>query len=297
MKRISRGQLGNIRIPIPSDSTEQTQIAQYLDHQCAIIDALIEKKEKLIELLKEKRQSIINEAVTKGLNPKAKMKDSGIEWLGEIPEDWEVKKIKQVADVFGRIGYRGYTTEDIVSHGEGAITISPSNMKGDFMTFEDSTYLSWAKYEESPEIKIFNDDVLMVKTGSTYGKIGIVKELTERATINPQVLVFKDLKIHPDFFFNILRTPLVQYQVETNVIGSTIPTISQAKILNFAILVPTKDEMDSIVSFIHTTSNKLDNLCHLVQVQIEKLKEYRQSIISEAVTGKVDVRNWEPQNN
>ena len=97
--------------------------------------------------------------------------------MGEIPEHWEVKRIRHVAQIFGRIGYRGYKTTDLVPKGEGAITISPSNMKAYHMEYENCTYLSWEKYEESPEIMIYNDDILFVKTGSTYGKVSFVENL------------------------------------------------------------------------------------------------------------------------
>ena len=287
------GKITNLGICVPNTFAEQTSITNFLDHQTSIIDTIISKKEKLIELLKEKRQAVINEAVTKGLDSTAKMKDSGVEWLGEIPEGWEVVKLKKIANAYGRIGYRGYTTEDIVENGKGAITISPSNMKGDFMTFENCTYLNWNKYEESPEIKIFNKDILMVKTGSTYGKIGLVKDLSEKATINPQLLVLKDIKINSEYLFNLMRTPFIQYQVETNVVGSTIPTISQTKILNFQLPIPPLDQVDKIVEYMNQSMNNIDLTVQMVFSQIEKLKEYRQSLISEAVTGKIDVRDWE----
>jgi type I restriction enzyme S subunit len=290
---ISSSNLLSIAVPFPS-TMEQTKIAQYLDHQTAIIDQLIQQKEKLIELLKEKRQAVINEAVTKGLDPNAKMKDSGIQGVEKIPNHWSVKRLKQIANAFGRIGYRGYTTSDIVSQGEGAITISPSNLKGDYMTFEDSTYITWEKYTESPEIQIFNNDVLMVKTGSTYGKIGFVQNLNEKATINPQLLVFKKITISPEYLFNLLRTPLIKNQIETNVIGSTIPTMSQTKILNFKVVVPPYSEIEDILAYIKNSMINIDKLNSLILIQIEKLKEYRQSIISEAVTGKIDVRDWQP---
>lgn len=285
--------IGGIYCPIPSIQ-EQSQIAQYLDHQTNLIDQLITKKENLVQLLQEQRQAIINEAVTKGLDPNVKMKDSGIEWLGEIPEEWQVKRLKNISKIYGRIGYRGYTVNDIVNEGEGAITISPSNMKGDYMQFDNCTYLSWEKYEESPEIKINNNDILMVKTGSTYGKVGIVKKLERKATINPQIVVLKNLKINADFLFNLMRTPLFQNQVELDVIGSTIPTIAQSKILDFIILEPPTDKVNQIVKFIEKESSVLDKLISKTKLQINKLKEYRQSIISEAVTGKIDVRDWQP---
>lgn len=276
---------------------EQTQIAAFLDYKTNLIDATIEKKKRLIELLKEKRQAVINEAVTKGLNPNPPMKDSGVEWLGEIPEHWEVTRLKQIAEAFGRIGYRGYTTEDIVGEDEGAITISPSNMKGNYMTFESCTYISWEKYEESPEIKIYNDDILMVKTGSTYGKVGIVKDLYKKATINPQLLVLKNVKVNPDYLYNLLRTNYMQYQVETNVIGSTIPTISQTKILNFSLPLPPNDEIEEIMNYIQNQMNIIDKAIKMIETQIKKVQTYRQSLISEAVTGKIDVREWQIDNN
>jgi type I restriction enzyme S subunit len=289
---VSISTIRNFHSTFPSIE-EQTAIASFLDYKTNLIDVTIEKKKRLIELLKEKRQAVINEAVTKGLNANAPMKDSGIEWLGEIPEHWKVVRLKQIADAFGRIGYRGYTTEDIVGEDEGAITISPSNMKGDYMTFENCTYISWNKYEESPEIKIYNDDILMVKTGSTYGKVGVVKDLNNKATINPQVLVLKNVKVNPDYLYNLLRTNYMQYQVETNVIGSTIPTISQTKVLNFSLPLPPNDEIELIMIFIQNQMDLIDKMRKKIEIAIEKLQTYRQSLISEAVTGKIDVRDWE----
>ncbi|MEZ4884525.1 MAG: restriction endonuclease subunit S [Chitinophagales bacterium] len=117
--------------------SEQTAIAHFLDTKTSKIDTAIAQKEKMIALLQERQQIIIQNAVTKGLDPTAKMKDSGVEWIGEIPEGWEVTKLKQICKVFGRIGFRGYTTSDLVAKGEGAITISPSNIQGDDYNFDE----------------------------------------------------------------------------------------------------------------------------------------------------------------
>ncbi|MFM5985051.1 MAG: hypothetical protein ACKO9I_06970, partial [Sphaerospermopsis kisseleviana] len=100
-------------------------------------------------------------------------KDSGVEWLGEIPEHWEICKLKRRVSIFGRIGFRGYTIQDIVLEGEGAITLSPSNILDGKINYSNLTYLSWDKYYESPEIQVFNKDILFVKTGSTIGKVAI----------------------------------------------------------------------------------------------------------------------------
>jgi type I restriction enzyme S subunit len=217
------------------------------------------------------------------------MKDSGVEWIGEIPEGWEVKRLKGLCKAFGRIGFRGYTTSDLVSEGEGAITISPSNIKEEFMTFEKCSYLSWNKYDQSPEIQIFENDVLMVKTGSTFGKIGIVKNLPEKATINPQLLVLKEIQIDAEYFYTLLKTSLVQYQVQTEVIGSTIPTISETKILNFKVAIPPPKEMEEIVSYNKNVNSKFAIAISLKEQEIEKLKEYKATLINSAVTGKIKV--------
>ncbi len=269
--------------------SEQTAIASFLDRKTALIDQAITIKKQQIELLKERRQILIHKAVTRGLNPNVKMKDSGVEWIGEIPEGWEVKRLKELCKAYGRIGFRGYTTSDLVGEGEGAITISPSNIKEEFMTFEKCSYLSWEKYYESPEIQIKEDDILMVKTGSTYGKIGIVKNLPLQATINPQLLVLKEIKINPNYFYSLLKTHIVQTQVETNVIGSTIPTISETRIMNFKVQIPMINEIEEIVIYTNDLNLKFDAAISLKEQEIERLKEYKATLINGAVTGKVKV--------
>ena len=214
----------NMLMPV-IDISEQTAIANYLDSATAKIDEAIAQQQKMIDLLNERKQIIINNAVTKGLNPDAPMKDSGVEWIGEIPEHWEIKKLKHVCQAFGRIGFRGYSTTDLVDEGEGCITLSPSNMRDGKMQYGRCTYLSWEKYEESPEIKVFNGDILFVKTGSTYGKSSIVEDLPLEATINPQLLVFKNFTCNNMFLANVLQSTAIKTQVEISVIGGTIPTI------------------------------------------------------------------------
>lgn len=290
-KELGSFELKNLFLIRPSVN-EQNAIANFLDYKTAKIDRFISKKKQLIKLLNEQKAGIINHAVTKGLDVNAKMKPSGIEWLGDIPEHWEVRKLKGICNAFGRIGFRGYKTTDLVNQGEGAITISPSNMKYDFMTFEKCTYLSWGKYEESPEIKIFNDDIIMVKTGSTYGKVGIVKNLEQEATINPQLLVLKNVKINPNYLYLLLKSNLIQSQVNTEVIGSTIPTISQTKILNFNLITPPDEEIEGILIYIEKETTILNKAIATIEKEIALVQEYRTALIAEAVTGKIDVREY-----
>lgn len=290
INQLTSDTLNNMFISIPSEKKEQTAIANYLDRKTAEIDALIADKKRLLELYEEEKTAIINQSVTKGIDPNAKMKGSGIEWLGEIPEHWEVKRIRHVAKIFGRIGYRGYKTTDLVAKGEGAITISPSNMKNYFMDFSDCSYLSWEKYEESPEIMINEGDILFVKTGSTYGKSSLVENLPEKATINPQIIVIKEIQCNNSLLWHIIKSEYTQFQVEGTVVGGTIPTISQAKINNYEFAItPDEKEQQEIVDFIKTECTRIDAKMAKTKKLIELLTEYRTALISEVVTGKVKV--------
>lgn len=280
--------------PLP----DQTAIAHFLDDKTEKIDRAVSIKEKQIALLKERRQIIIQELVTgkkvwneakQAWEKPEKTIDSGVEWIGEIPEEWEVKRLKQITETYGRIGFRGYSTSDLVDKDEGAITISPSNIKGDFMLFDKCTYLSWKKYHESPEIKVYKDDVLIVKTGSTFGKVGIASNLTEKATINPQLLVFKNIEVENDFFYEILNSIHIQTQVNQEIIGSTIPTISENKILNMKAIFPPKESEKQIVDNINKLKSKYNKLVTIKEIEIEKLKEYKASLVNDVVLGRVKV--------
>ncbi len=278
----------NMLIPV-LDISEQTAIANYLDSATAKIDEAIAQQQKMIDLLNERKQIIINNAVTKGLNHDVPMKDSGVDWIGEIPEHWEIKKLKHVCQAFGRIGFRGYSTTDLVDEGEGCITLSPSNMRDGKMQYGRCTYLSWEKYEESPEIKVFNGDILFVKTGSTYGKSSIVEDLPLEATINPQLLVFKNFTCNNMFLANVLQSTAIKTQVEISVIGGTIPTISQQKILNYVFPFPTEDEQYAIVEYVESKSAPINSAIKAAEKQISLLQERKQIIINDVVTGKVKV--------
>lgn len=270
---------------------EQTQIANYLDHKTTQIDNLISKKERLIELLQEERTAIVNQAVTKGINPNVPMKDSGIEWLGEIPEHWEEARIKNVANIIGRIGFRGYTTEDLVEEGEGVISLSPSNIKNQNLVLEKCTYLSWEKYHESPEIKIYPNDILLVKTGSTIGKTAIVFEGTPEMTLNPQLVVLKDVQLQSKFLYFLMISNYFQGYFDVYTAGGSTPAISQEKINNFKIAFPEETEQKTIVDNLERMEIRITDLIEKYRTEIELLKEYKIALISEVVTGKVDVRD------
>ena len=211
-------------------------------------------------------------------------KDSGVAWIGEVPKHWEVCKLKHYSQVFGRIGFRGYNQTDLVNEGEGAITLSPSNMQNGILNYDKCSYLSWKKYYESPEIMIYNDDVLFVKTGSTYGKISYVADLPMEATINPQIVVFKNIKGNNKYLYYLLSNDIVQMQVSLTVGGSTIPTLSQESILNYIVPLAPKVEQTAIATYLDTHCAKIDNLISIQQKRIALLQELKQSVITHAVT-------------
>jgi type I restriction enzyme, S subunit len=268
---------------------EQKLISRYLDKTTEQIDKLIDKIQKKIELLKEQRMSLINQYVTKGLNPNMKMKDSSSKLIKHIPLHWIKTKIKYVAEIFGRIGYRGYTIEDIVDEADGVITISPGNIFEDKFSIKNSTYLSWEKYFESPEIQIFTNDIVIVKTGSTIGKSSIIPESVPEMTINPQLIVLKNLKVNPKFLYYQTLCKFVKDSFYVEQTGSSTPTISQEKIKDFSILETSIQEQKEIVSFLDKETKLIDNTLSNEKKRIDLLKEHRQCLIFEVVTGKIKV--------
>ena len=191
--------------------------------------------------------------------------------LGWIPEGWEECCLKDITTIFGRIGFRGYTKEDIVQKNEGAISLSPTNIKNERICYDDNTYISNFKYEESPEIKIYDDDIIFVKTGSSYGKSAIIKNLPQKATINPQLIVFKDIKINRNILFNILNTNSFNRFLQKIVVAGAIPTLSQEQIYKYSITLPTKKEQEKIAEILSAWDDGIETLEKLIE-QKEILK-------------------------
>ncbi|HEY9278383.1 MAG TPA: restriction endonuclease subunit S [Methylotenera sp.] len=287
---INQETIVSLRIPAPC-LDDQTDIAAFLDRETGKLDTLIAKQEQLIELLQEKRLAIISHAVTKGLNPDVTMKDSGVKWLGMVPSSWSLIPFKYIVTLAGRIGFRGYTTEDLVEDGEGAITLSPSNLINGQVITDKCTYISWHKYNESPEIQVKYGDVIMVKTGSTYGKVAMVRNPNMLpSTINPQLVIFKNIQSDKTFLYYLLSSTRVQAEIEVSNTGSTIPTMTQETIGNIRIALPTSSEQVNISSYLDYETAKIDILIDKAKRSIELAKEHRSALISAAVTGKIDVR-------
>ncbi|MEA1952852.1 MAG: restriction endonuclease subunit S [Campylobacterota bacterium] len=293
ISQLSTEQISPYRLVLPPLQEQQT-IANYLDTATAKIDTLIAKQTKLIELLKEKRQALISSAVTKGLDSSVAMKDSGVEWLGEIPEHWEVSRVKFHANIKGRIGFRGYTKEDLVEKEEGALVLGASEMNNNAqVVLKSPQYITWHKYYESPEIILKKNDILFVQRGSTVGKVAYIDYEIEEATINPSLVVLKQIKLEEAYLKYFLMSDIIKSIVKVQTSNTAIPMISQEQIGNYILSKPHKTEQQAIANYLDDKTSKIDTLISKSIKAIDLLKEKRTALISSAVTGKIDVREVE----
>ena len=244
--------------------------------------------ESLYSLYKVKKKEIEESGVLKGRkqkNVKIVQPDS-IPY--SIPDNWRWICLDDIAEIFGRIGFRGYTKNDIVEKGKGAITISPSNILDNGSTsFESCTYLSWEKYEESPEIMIEENDVIIVKTGSSYGKCGIVSNLSEKATINPQIAVLKYVLCDKHYLNFVLNSSMARKQYEEFVVGAAIPTFSQEKLANLIMPLPPLAEQKRIVEKLYNVLEQIDIIDTLQQQYESDLSVLKGKIIDAGIRGKL----------
>jgi type I restriction enzyme S subunit len=288
---ITANELSNIKIPLPKIDV-QTTIANFLDQKTAQIDRTIAKKERLIELLEEERKAIINHAVTKGINPNVKLKPSGIEWMGDIPEHWEKTLLKYHISVKARIGWKGLKADEYVEEGYGFI--ATPNIKTDAIDFESINYITEERYFESPEIMLEIGDILLAKDGSTLGIVNLVKSLPIPSTVNSSIAVLRiyDKKhLFPEYIRFFLESDYTQNVITILKTGMGVPHLFQADIVNFKLLIPPINEQKIICQTINVELKLNREIKDKIDSEIKLLKEYRQALIFEAVTGKIDVRN------
>lgn len=286
---VSQEQVKNFKIFIPSFK-EQQKIATFLDRETIKLDKLVEMKEQLIELLKEKRQAIITQAVTKGIDRNAPMKNSGIEWLGVVPNHWKVSKLGYEYRVKARLGWKGLKASEYVD--DGYIFLSTPNIKDHEIDFKNVNYITEARYLESPEIMLEPGDVLLAKDGSTLGIANVIRELPSPATVNSSIAVLRARKkAHSIYLYYFLRSNYMQHIIQRFKDGMGVPHLFQRDINKFDILVPPFEEQKRIADYLDKQTLNINNVIDKLNEQITKIKEYRQSLISAAVTGKIDVRD------
>ena len=282
-KEISIKNFGNVSLPLPP-LPEQQRIADFLDTKCGILDRTIDAVSRQIEDLEKYKKALITKTVTKGIckkgEPERAMKDSGVEWIGKVPEEWNVKPFKALA---GMKGSSEYTARDIVDEGKGAILLSPSNINDNELNLSKRTYISQKKYDKSTT-KIQRGDLLFTKTASV-GKC-VIYDSDEPAMPNPQLVVLKNIKCLPKFLYYSMVSDVMQAPTKMYVYGSVIPTISQLNLGRIKIPVPSPEEQQQIADYLDEKCKNIDNRVQKRKQQLEWLKEYKKSLIFDYVTGK-----------
>lgn len=265
---------------------EQHQIVQFLDEKTEIIDKLISTKERKIDLLKEQRTSLINQVITKGLDPNVKMKYSGVEWIGEIPEHWNISKFKY--DTFTPVQYGlNISGDKYKEEGIRFIRITDLTEEGELI-LEDGKYLD--EIEVPKEFFLNKYDVLFCRSGHTVGKSYLHLQ-DGKYTSGGYLVRFNFGNYYQSkFIFYLGKTSFYWDWIKLNSVVSTIENVNGDKYQNFQYPKPSNEEQQQIVNYLETITKEIDDLVSLEQRKIEVLKEYRQSLISEVITGKIDVR-------
>ncbi len=290
MQNLSQGQLLSfdfLYMPV----AEHRAIAAFLDQETGKIDALVAEQERLMALLKEKRQAVISHAVTKGLDANAPMKRSGVEWLGDVPAHWEVRRVKTVS-TFITSGPRGWS--DRVGE-EGSLFIQSGDLDDALeVDFAGAKRVQTNGDAEAPRTQLYNGDVVVCITGAKTGNVALCAVVPEAAYINQHLCLIRPANnILPKFLGILLKSKLGQNHFEISQYGLK-QGLSLEDVRDAPVFLPPIAEQLAIVSYLHAQTSKLDTLNSEAERAITLLKERRAALISAAVTGKIDVRGLVP---
>lgn len=287
---INQEKVASLRIPAPNVK-DQTQIANFLDHETTKIDHLIEKQQQLIELLKEKRQAVISHAVTKGLDPNVPMKDSGVEWLGEVPEHWNVIAISKITNKITN-GYVGPTRDILVP--EGVPYVQATHIKKGKVSFDNAYFVREKWSNEHAKSILKQGDVLIVQTGAGTGDIGLVSANEEGFNCHALIILqSKQNLMIGSYLAYVLQSDYgysTLYSIRT---GGMHPHLNCGEVQFVKVPVPSCNEQEQIVKFIAKHLERYDLLIQKQENAIQLMQERRTALISAAVTGKIDVRHWQ----
>jgi type I restriction enzyme S subunit len=272
--------------PIP----EQLEIVQYLDEKTELIDKLISTKKQKIELLKHQRTSLINEVITKGLDPKVKMKNSGVEWIGDIPQHWDRKKIKNLSSIISKGTTPSTIGKEVLDEGEIRY-LKSENIVDNSISDLPRFFIDKETNEILKRSMLIKGDILFVIAGASIGKTCILSEEFSPSNTNQAVSFIRLYENENNkFVWYWLISSKIQEQMWVVSVQSAQPNLSMENLGNFFIPYPPTYEQDKIVEFLDIRTKEIEDLISMEQNKIELLKEYRQSIISEVITGKIDVR-------
>lgn len=268
---------------------EQKRIADFLDTKCNEIDALIADIQTQIETLEQYKKSIITEVVTKGLNPDVEMKDSGIEWIGNIPKDWDKSKLGYECYIRARLGWKGLKAEEYVD--EGYAFISAFNIQNSKLVWSPLNFITRERYEESPEIMLSVGDVLLVKDGAGVGKCARIDELPygETAPNSSLAVISTFEKLDYRYLYYYLNCSIFTNFVNRLLNGMGVPHLTQEVTKGIYILLPSVLEQQKISDYLDDKCSEVDRIIKDKQKQLKILTDYKKSLIFEYVTGKREV--------
>ena len=289
--------VGDIKVALPKSQSDIYKIIEFLDHETAKIDHLIEKQQQLIELLKEKRQAVISHAVTKGLDPNVLMKDSGVAWLGEVPEHWKIAPIKRIIKLMEQGKSPECENIPAISDQWGVLKTSCVN-NGVFHANQNKALPENIKPHIQYQVKA--GDVLMSRASGSINLIGSVALVPENVQDN-LLLSDKIFRIHLSkdcdsrFFTLLLATPYMRTLIERAISGAEgmANNITKTAILEFISAIPPLDEQVQLVLYLNQKIETFNSLIEKSSRAIQLMQERRTALISAAVTGKIDVRNWQ----
>jgi len=300
IKESGNGKLNTIRMRIPMDKfgslfipvapiDEQRRIADFLDAKCAEIDALTADIQTQIDTLEQYKRSIITETVTKGLNPNAEMKDSGIQGVGKTPSHWKTTRLCYECYIRARLGWRGLKADEYVE--EGYAFISAFNIQNGKLVWTPLNYITKERFDESPEIKLHSGDVLIVKDGAGVGKCARVDDLPMGGTTpNSSIAVITPSKnLNYRYVCYYLQSAVFNNFVLLLYNGMGVPHLTQEVMSKIKILVPPLKEQMVISDYLDAKCTEIDAVVETKKAQLATLDEYKKSLIFEYVTGKKEV--------
>lgn len=268
---------------------EQDAIVRYLDTATSEIDKAIAMQQKMIDLLNERKQIIIQNAVTKGLDENVEMKESGVEFVNEIPHNWSTRRLKFSAWIRARLGWKGLKASEYVENGYPFL--SAFNIENDHMKWNNLNFINKYRYDESPEIKLKVGDLLLVKDGAGIGKCARIDELPYgESTANGSLAVITSYDmLDYRYLYYFMVSKSFKDHTELLINGMGVPHFTQGEMKKIVMPVPPQAEQQQIVTYLDSEMQRFDSAITNCQRQITLLQERKQIIINEVVTGKVRV--------
>ncbi|MDH0694473.1 restriction endonuclease subunit S [Acinetobacter pittii] len=290
--------VGDIKVALPKSQSDIYKIIEFLDHETAKIDSLIAKQEKLIELLKEKRQAVISHAVTKGLDPNVQMKDSGVEWLGEVPEHWTKSKLVSVADGTKGCFVNGPFGSDLLANelrDEGVPVVYIRDIKPTGYKRKSTVHVTEQKARQLEICNVKVDDVIISKVGDPPGDACLYPKGEPDAIVTQDVIRIRvdRSRFNPKFIVYLLNSDFGRLVMDNISVEGTRKRVSLGDFKDTRFVFPPLKEQELIVENLNSACKSIDLIIARAIHGIGLIQERRTALISAAVTGKIDVRNWQ----